>query len=273
MNNPKLKQEFKKKLLAAYSAGEATAISEYVFYWLQQAGNPPADEQTLQSISDRILQHEPVQYILGYIEFAGLKLKITPAVLIPRPETEELVFLVKDQLISSGRTQLKVLDIGTGSGCIALALKGFFPMMEVHGADISAAALAIADMNSKLNNLNVKWIQKNILQTHAWDTYDLVISNPPYISPEEQSTLDKNVVDHEPHIALFTSEDDPLIFFRKTTLLCNEGLLSGNGSIFFEVHKEHGLSVPAILEEQGFTDIELLKDLSGNIRFVTGVRR
>jgi release factor glutamine methyltransferase len=196
---------------------------------------------------------------------------VNPSVLIPRPETEELVFMMKEKLQSKAPEKWNVLDIGTGSGCIALALKMFFPLWHVTATDVSEAALQTAKSNAAINRLEIEFLQKDILTGHTGQTFDVIVSNPPYVTLKEKPEMQDSVARYEPHMALFVKNDDPLLFYKKIIGLCRDGLLRKGGNLFFEVHYHYGSLLPELMTEFGFNDVQLLKDLSGNNRFIYGV--
>ena len=221
---------------------------------------------------ERLKNHEPIQYILGETEFYGLKFKVNPSVLIPRPETEELVEWVKPPHPPKGgflSGTPTLLDVGTGSGCIAVALKKKFPSANVSAMDISPEALALAKENAALNEVNIEFIQDDILHPAATDRkWDVIVSNPPYIPASEQRYLHKNVTDFEPHLALFVQDNDPLIFYRKIAEFALSHLTAG-GRLYVEIHQSLGRQCCQLLESMGFQSVELRKDLSGNDRMIS----
>ena len=232
------------------------------------------DEQNIIASQDleRLKNHEPRQYILGETEFYGLKFKVNPSVLIPRPETEELVEWVKPPHPPKGgflSGTPTLLDVGTGSGCIAVALKKKFPSANVSAMDISPEALALAKENAALNEVNIEFIQDDILHPAATDRkWDVIVSNPPYIPASEQRYLHKNVTDFEPHLALFVQDNDPLIFYRKIAEFALSHLTAG-GRLYVEIHQSLGRQCCQLLESMGFQSVELRKDLSGNDRMIS----
>jgi release factor glutamine methyltransferase len=218
-------------------------------------------------ISSRLKNSEPIQYILGECDFYGLKFKVNTAVLIPRPETEELMqWIIKDLPLSPLKGEL--LDIGTGSGCIAISLKKEFPDLTVSAMDISSEALKISKENAMLNGVEINFIQSDILKISQLDRkYDLIVSNPPYIPERDKKTMESNVLDFEPHIALFVSDEDPLIFYRKIAELATNHLTE-NGSLYFEIHNGQGENCKKLLQSLGFKSITLRKDISGIDRMI-----
>ncbi len=268
-----IERYLKDDLIKTFGPDESHAIIREIIHCFcyQSKGRLTRDE--LESIRQRILNHEPVAYITGRCQFATLELDISPAVFIPRPETEELVFLIKDRLSPYRLQSLKILDIGTGSGAIAIALKKFFPAFHVTAIDISQPALAIAAANASFHQTPVEFHCLNILEAHVWNSFDVVVSNPPYVPFSEKETMDKAVVNYEPHEALFVGDSDPLLFYKKMIELSASGLCRPEGWLFFEVHYRHGQHLPPIIESAGFCQVELLKDLSGNNRFVVARKR
>lgn len=230
-------------------------------------------EADLSKYIDELLQHTPVQYVLQEAWFYGMKLYVNSNVLVPRPETEELVdWIVKDSKTIADNTGLKVLDMGTGSGCIALGIKNKLSTADVHGCDISEPALEVARKNSESLGLAVKWHRYDILNASSYfaaTKFDIIVSNPPYIPMSESSTLSENVLHHEPHLALFATDDDPLQFY-KAIVQFGRNQLSENGRIYFEVHYSYAQEVCALLTENGYTSVEIRKDMQGKERMVVG---
>lgn len=210
----------------------------------------------------RLKTHEPIQYILGETEFYGLKFKVNQSVLIPRPETEELIELPPTPLKG------ELLDIGTGSGCIAVSFKKKFPNLNVSALDISFDVLEVAKENAVLNNVEINFIEADILEIKELDKkYDVIVSNPPYVLERDKKNMQPTVLDFEPHNALFVEDDDPLIFYRKIAELA-KNYLNENGSLYFEIHSEQGENCKKLLELIGFENVTLHKDLSGNDRMI-----
>lgn len=212
---------------------------------------------------------KPIQYILGKTEFYGLPFNVNPSVLIPRPETEELV---EWALSSVGSGQLAVgsiLDIGTGSGCIAISLKKNLPGFKVSAIDISADALQTAAENAHLNDVDIEFIKADILNFGLTPTarYSLIISNPPYVTLQDKTEMHTNVTDFEPHSALFVPENDPLLFYKAIADFALNHLAK-NGLLFFEINESYGDETIKLLADRGFKNIELKKDMSGRDRMV-----
>jgi release factor glutamine methyltransferase len=230
----------------------------------------PAEEQQLQLALEALLKHEPVQYVTGKAWFYGLEFTVNSHVLIPRPETEELVeWIVKDT-----QTPVKILDIGTGSGAIPIALKKELPAATVWSVDVSAGALEVATQNSTNLNLDVHFEQIDILDTtatQALPVFDIIVSNPPYICESEQKDMEEQVVAYEPNIALFVPDNDALLFYRQIGLLAKEKLTPG-GLLYFEINEAFGREVVELLQEQGFKNVVLKQDLYGKDRMVKGYK-
>jgi|LSQX01.3.fsa_nt_gb release factor glutamine methyltransferase len=226
----------------------------------------PRFSKPVKEIVKRLKRHEPVQYIFGETEFMDLKLKVTPSALIPRPETEELVQWIGESGISDSPF---ILDIGTGSGCIALALKKQFPEALVSAVDYSAEALEIARGNAETNNLQITLFQADILnwQHYVWGNFDLIVSNPPYVRESEKAVMQPNVLEHEPGSALFVPDDDPLLFYRYIAGFAKIHL-NEKGWLFFEINESLGTETADLLEKSGFREIEVKKDLFGKNRML-----
>lgn len=271
LSRNEIENYLKDDLIREFGRDEGSAIVDYLLHWWSEKRLIITDEKALQSIKKRLLNHEPVQYVAGWTEFAGMELQVNPSVLIPRPETEELVYLVKDKLQSHASEKIKALDIGTGSGCIALALKKFFPKWNITATDISESALQTAKANAAIHHLEIEFLHKDILRCNAWNQFDVIVSNPPYVTLNEKQEMQASVADFEPHEALFVTNDDPLLFYKTIIGLCREGLLRKGGYLYFEVHFQYGKTLPEYMKQHGFREVQILKDLSGNDRFVSGV--
>jgi len=223
----------------------------------------------IESFIEKLRKFVPIQYILGETEFYGLPFNVNENVLIPRPETEELVDWIKTE--NEKNAKLKILDIGTGSGCIAISLKSIFPTAYVEAFDISYKALKIAQLNALKNNLQVIFTEVDILKESEFSgNWNIIVSNPPYVLNQEKSEISPNVLDYEPHLALFVPDNDPLLFYRHIALFAHKHLISG-GKLYFEINREFGKEVVQLLTETGFHNIELRKDISGNDRMVRGL--
>jgi release factor glutamine methyltransferase len=223
-------------------------------------------------------QEKPIQYILGETEFFGIHLKVTKDTLIPRPETEELVDWIlneiKDKRQKTKNNKINILDIGTGSGCIAISLAKNIHNSKVSAIDISTEALVIAKQNAALNSIVINFIEGNILddKAHSKPTqksvkYDIIVSNPPYVREQEKQVMKNNVIENEPHLALFVKDNDPLIFYSKIAdfALIN---LCENGSLYFEINQYLSIDIVNLLKNKGYKTIELKKDSFENYRMV-----
>ena len=223
------------------------------------------EEQELESILARLHNFAPKQYILGEARFLGRTFRVTPGVLIPRPETEELVEMMLKELSPVSR----VLDVGTGSGCIAISLAKELPESQVTAWDVSGEALSIAAANSKALQASVRFEQRDVLtyEPCVVDCYDVIVSNPPYVTEAEKQEMEHNVLDWEPSLALFVPDTDPLRFYRRIAVLGLEMLTSG-GKLYFEINRAFGKDTVAMLCETGYRAVRLQKDISHNDRFV-----
>ena len=235
-----------------------------------------AQFQQWESICLRLQNQEPIQYILGSTSFYGLPFTVNPAVLIPRPETEELVeWILKSFAFNRQQTtnngQL-LLDIGTGSGCIAIALAKNLPEAQVFALDVSDKALETARLNAQRNAVQIKFISQNILETQKLDQqFDVIVSNPPYVRELEKHEIQANVLEHEPHLALFVADDDALLFYRKIGELAFD-FLTPKGNLFVEINQYLGEDTLQLFRSIGFTNLELKKDLYGNDRMIRASR-
>ncbi len=221
------------------------------------------DVEFFREALERLRNQEPIQYILGNTEFFGLLFKVDKSVLIPRPETEELVSLIlktakSQKPIADG---YKILDLGTGSGCIAIALARHLPKAEVWALDISKEALNIAQQNADLNEVAINFVEADILNLKTLHTkFDIIVSNPPYVKQNEKSLMKPNVLNYEPHLALFVSDDNSLIFYDKIATFAKTNL-KPNGTLFFEINQYLGNELTQLLKQKGFINIELRQDL------------
>ena len=229
----------------------------------------------LLAMSQRIAQGEPVQYVLGEADFCGMSMKVQPGVLIPRKETEELVAWVVEE--GRGKKEaLHVLDIGTGSGCIAVALAKTLEGAEVEAWDVSDVALQTAKENAERNSVTVETkkvdvLMDNRLRTTDYGVFDVIVSNPPYICEEEKAEMERNVLEHEPSLALFVPNNDPLLFYRRIGEL-GLSILRGEGLLFFEINRRFGKDIVKLLQDIGYQDVELRQDQFGNDRMVKAIK-
>ncbi|WP_281337138.1 peptide chain release factor N(5)-glutamine methyltransferase [Flavobacterium eburneipallidum] len=286
--------QFIQELSTIYDAGEAESFFYLILEDKKQlkridlALTPDLtfsdDEiQLWNSILEQLKLENPIQYLLGKTSFYGLDFEVNENVLIPRPETEELVeWVITNQQINESTNQLKILDIGTGSGCIAISLAKNIPNAQVFTIDVSEKALATAQKNATMNQVEVNFIKTDILKTDDLGklptshfplptSFDIIVSNPPYVRELEKIEIKKNVLDNEPHLALFVADNDALVFYRKIAELAQKNL-SPNGQLFFEINQYLGKEMLELLENMGFKNIELRKDIYGNDRMIRGTR-
>ena len=237
---------------------------------------PDIEKKQIFKIVDRLKKMEPLQYILGETEFYGFPLKVNPSVLIPRPETEELVDrIIKTAHVASesNSSSSRILDIGTGSGCIAIALSENFPNATVIAIDISDDALRTAKNNAQRNKSSIQLIRADILHTEEAlslcpEKFDLIVSNPPYVKEDEKASMSRNVLDYEPPVALFVPTGTPLIFYEAIADFALQRLNPG-GMMYFEINQLCATQTVEMLQKKGFTKTETLRDLSGKKRFIS----
>lgn len=274
-----LYRNFLVQLQKIYSLGEATAITEWVFEKMASLKrsdilkNPekqitPAADKLIQDTLQELLLHKPVQYVLGEAWFYHMKLKVNQHVLIPRPETEELVEqLIKDR--KSKLTDPAILDIGTGSGCIPIAIKKNLPASKLTAIDVSKDALALATENAAMHNAHISFIELNFLDETSWQNlglFDVIVSNPPYIPANEKEELGKNVTDFEPHLALFVPDNSPLLFYEKIAAFGKDHLLP-NGKIYLETHENFAKETAALFRDF-YQTVMIKKDMYGKERMI-----
>lgn len=222
-------------------------------------------------VLNQLKTEKPLQYILGKTEFFGLPFEVNEATLIPRPETEELVDWIINCIVphNDGK-KIKILDIGTGTGCIAISLAKNIQNSNVYAIDVSEKALVTAKQNANNNEVNVTFIHKNILETNDLnESFDIIVSNPPYVRNLEKEEIKRNVLEYEPHLALFVEDNDALLFYRKIGELAQKNL-NPNGILFFEINQYLGKEMIQLLETLNFKEIELRKDIFGNDRMIKG---
>jgi len=262
-----------------YEAGEAAALTRIVctevmgqsqidYFLGKDIELSVKEEEKISSILERLSHFEPIQHIQGFSLFCGRRFIVTPNVLIPRPETEELAQLV----VSTTMPGCSLLDIGTGSGCLAVTLALDIPNAKVYAWDISPEALEIAQRNAEVLQAKVSFFQCDVLQYKplASDRFDVIVSNPPYVLERERDAMEPNVLRWEPHLALFVPDNDPLLFYRRIGTLGRE-MLHPNGRLFFEINYSQGSSVKDLLMEQGYAEVEVKQDFYGNDRFVIAI--
>ena len=235
------------------------------------AAAPDDKSQMIRIAVNKILKNIPLQYVLGKAWFMDMEFEVNESVLIPRPETEEMVSLIlKSSAQNESFQNFKILDIGTGSGCIAISLKKHIPQSIVSAVDISATAIALAKHNALINDIQVNFLNADILDSSQWDNLpecNLIVSNPPYVTESEKLLMKPNVLEYEPHTALFVPDDDPLLFYRCIKDFAKNRLVNG-GAIWLEINEGYGQEVLSLFDENWFTERELLKDMFGKYRFV-----
>ena len=285
-----LKQIFHKELDGIYGKNE---VESFFFLCTEHYLNVPRIQLTLEpeftltkpetdtffKVLNDLKQQKPIQYILGEPEFYGLKFKVNEHVLIPRPETEELVDrIIKCHSERSEESQIKILDIGTGSGCIAISLAKHLPNAKVYALDVSEKALEVAKENARCNNVEIKCIEEDIHNKDSWDLefktldFDIVVSNPPYVRHLEKKEIKPNVLDNEPHLALFVEDKNPLVFYKTITEFAVKNL-KPKGQLYFEINQYLGRETMQLLIDANFEDVKLKKDLNGNDRMLKGTKK
>jgi release factor glutamine methyltransferase len=268
--------------LEVYDERERRQITEIVLEYfcdvdrtsilIDSAIEPVSDEmkQEFRNVTKRINTLEPVQYVLGETKFYGFDFFVNPSVLIPRPETEELVDLIQKQFKISDTP--KIVDIGTGSGCIAITLSHLLPNAEISAIDVSAEAIEIAKDNVEENEVEIKLYCGDILTNDLPEKdYDVIVSNPPYITENEKALMSSNVLEHEPHLALFVPNENPLLFYNRISDLGQVSLKKG-GKLFFEINEQFAQETKTMMESKGYTNVEIIKDLQDKDRIVVGVK-
>lgn len=273
-------RELWRTLEPLYGNGEARAVTDYVLdvcFRLSKADimcgavEEMTAEKTaeLNKIFGRLMEGEPVQYVLGRAEFSGRWFNVRPGVLIPRPETEELCAWITADSKASGSP--KVLDIGTGSGCIAITLQLDMPESKVTAWDISADALDVARENAQRLGANVNFVRQDALNAKPEGEWDVIVSNPPYICEKEKKDMAVNVLEHEPHTALFVPDADPLLFYRAITRLAVQTLSKG-GRLYFEINPIYADDTCRMMQAEGMTAVELRSDMYGKQRMAKGIK-
>lgn len=226
-------------------------------------------EAKTEKIIERLLTHEPLQYVLGTAHFMDLELKVTPAVLIPRPETEELVGLIIKE--NQHRPALHILDVGTGSGCIAIALAEILDCAQVYGLDVSETALEIAHQNALKYGQPINWINADIFTDKAplkHHSLDILVSNPPYVLENEKPKMRRNVLEHEPHLALFVPDNDALLYYKRIAEVGKKWLKPG-GKLYFEINEQFADPLLEMLQQLGYQSLSISRDIFGKDRFVS----
>ena len=286
MNIKKFRDYFNKTLKKLYPTSE---IDTFLFLLLEEYLNfkridivlksnfeiSPEDLILLRSSTKLLEQEIPIQYILGKTEFYGFPFILNEHVLIPRPETEELISSILENVLktksfhtNANEKQLKILDIGTGSGCIPISLKKSLPFAEITAIDVSNEALTIAKKNAVLNKVDINLTQQDILNTTSLNQlYDVIVSNPPYVRESEKKEIKNNVLNNEPHMALFVKDNNPLVFYNKIAELAKNHLTK-NGTLFFEINQYLGKETVELIKLKGFNKIQLKKDIFGRDRII-----
>ena len=286
MNIKKFRDYFNKTLKKLYPTSE---IDTFLFLLLEEYLNfkridivlksnfeiSPEDLILLRSSTKLLEQEIPIQYILGKTEFYGFPFILNEHVLIPRPETEELISSILENVLktksfhtNANEKQLKILDIGTGSGCIPISLKKSLPFAEITAIDVSNEALTIAKKNAVLNKVDINLTQQDILNTTSLNQlYDVIVSNPPYVRESEKKEIKNNVLNNEPHMALFVEDNNPLVFYNKIAELAKNHLTK-NGTLFFEINQYLGKETVELIKLKGFNKIQLKKDIFGRDRII-----
>lgn len=267
-------------LQECYSAQEAANLSRIIccemlgqntidYYLGKDITLSSKEVQELERILVRLRNFEPIQYVQGLARFMGHSFYVASGVLIPRPETEELVDMILKEVSSDSH----ILDIGTGSGCIAVSLSKALPDSEITAWDISEKALDIARRNNEILQASVRFLQRDVLTylPEEKECYDVIVSNPPYVTESEKRFMEPNVLDWEPFSALFVPDNDPLLFYRRIAELGKMMLIAG-GKLYFEINRAFGEATAAMLSEQGYTNLRIFKDISGNDRIVIAER-
>ncbi|PKQ70696.1 peptide chain release factor N(5)-glutamine methyltransferase [Raineya orbicola] len=276
MSVKKIFLETKEKLLAHFSASEADFLASILLEKVTQLNKTQIllntaftftqeQQELLENDLQRIIAQEPWQYVVGEVDFLGSKLKVNPTVLIPRPETEEWV----QNLIQKHKKYdfKQILDIGTGSGCIAIALAKAFPQAKVTAIDVSDTAISLATQNSLKNKANIHFQTLNVLSWQTMQEWDLIVSNPPYICENEQTQMQKNILAYEPHQALFVPNEKPLLFYEKIAQIAQNNLVKG-GFLYVEINEAFGIEVKNLFEGYDLQKVQILKDFADKNRVV-----
>lgn len=278
--------EFKKELTPVYGSDETMQFVIILFReWMGWSrADISLNRETILKVEEilrfrsalsDLVKNKPIQYIIGITDFLDTKIKVREGVLIPRPETEELVSVILRDFGHRQYEELSLLDIGTGSGCIPVALKKQMPRLDVSATDISSAALEVAAENSRLNECAVKFILSDILNRNGWQEfpgYTIIVSNPPYVTHSERSSMQPNVTEYEPHEALFVEDDDPLKFYKAIGEFSLQHLLRP-GFLYLEINERYGRMLSEALLSMGFDKAEVQKDIHGKDRFIRAVAK
>ena len=234
----------------------------------QESELPDFAQERVTEIIARLRRHEPLQYIVGSARFHGHRFKVTPAVLIPRPETEQLIDMIIDE---NSASDLRVLDMGTGSGCIAISLARALKFAQVDALDVSRDALAVARENAAALKVKVRFFESDMLSPQPPAHYDIIVSNPPYVCWSERESMERNVLDYEPGQALFVPDNDPLLFYKAIAAYATASLERG-GRLYLEINQRFGNEVKRLLEGNGFDEVRIIEDSYGKTRFAAAVK-
>ena len=268
--------ESEAKSLAWWSINDVCKISRTSFLASKEKVISEQQEASLQHILEELKTGKPIQYVLGETEFYGLPFKVNPSVLIPRPETEELVDWIlieirNSDLLNDINGNGNILDIGTGSGCIPIAIKKFLPEFNISALDVSKGAIETAKINAELNQTEIEFIEDDILNPSQLfllnKQYTIIISNPPYVRESEKTAMHNNVLGHEPHLALFVADDNALIFYSRIADFAKTNLVKG-GMLFLEINENLAPKTIDLLEGKGLRNIELRQDIRGKNRMI-----
>ena len=234
----------------------------------QESELPDFAQERVTEIIARLRRHEPLQYIVGSARFHGHRFKVTPAVLIPRPETEQLIDMIIDE---NSASDLQVLDMGTGSGCIAISLARALKFAQVDALDVSRDALAVARENAAALKVKVRFFESDMLSPQPPAHYDIIVSNPPYVCWSERESMERNVLDYEPGQALFVPDNDPLLFYKAIAAYATASLERG-GRLYLEINQRFGNEIKRLLEGNGFDEVRIIEDSYGKTRFAAAVK-
>ena len=263
-----LYEKYEADAMAMQVAEHVLRLSRLQLSLQRQTAVSPQQWLKIETIISRLQQQEPLQYVLGCAHFYGLELEVTPAVLIPRPETEELVdYIVRE---NAAQQNLRILDICTGSGCIPIALSAHLNTESVSALDVSEPALEIARRNAAKYHQHINWLQIDILKDNIplpAGSLDIIVSNPPYVLEQERKLMRPNVLAFEPHLALFVPDTDPLLFYRRIAEV-SQPLLKSTGHLYFEINEKQGNAIEKLLQNAGFESVQILTDLFGKERFI-----
>ena len=269
-------KKLRDSLTPIYGKNETEAIIRIIFHHLKgwsltdmlihsEDELSPYIKSEIDKIITRLINYEPIQYITGEARFHGMNLSIKPGVLIPRPETDELTDLIIDE--NKNKEDLKILDVCTGSGCIAIALYRNLKFPKITAVDISPVALEVAEENAAKLKCDIKFIKADILEWIPDSKYDIIVSNPPYVNEIEASIMSRNVLEYEPHNAIFVPDDDPLKFYKRIISI-SKSFLNHNGKLYLEINPLYVKGLESLIKDADFKDIRTIKDSFGKDRFM-----